>query len=36
MTLKSFFKDNGISHFLTTSHTLEHNGLAERKHRHIR
>lgn len=33
--LKQFLATNGISHFTTPPHTLEHNGMAELKHRHI-
>ncbi|KAH0780739.1 hypothetical protein KY290_000337 [Solanum tuberosum] len=33
--LREFFTSNGISHFLTPPHTPEHNGTAERRHRHI-
>ena len=34
MALKSFLSTAGISH-LTSPHTPEHNGVSERKHRHI-
>lgn len=33
--LRSFFKDNGISHLLTPPYTPEHNATAERRHHHI-
>jgi transposase InsO family protein len=33
--LSNYFSENGISHFRTPPHTPEHNGMAERRHRHI-
>ena len=33
--LSNFLATHGISHLTTPPHTLEHNGLAERRHRHI-
>ena len=33
--LSHFLATHGISHFTTPPHTPEHNGLAERRHRHI-
>ena len=33
--LKSFIESHGIFHFLTPSHTLQHNGSAERCHHHL-
>lgn len=33
--MASFLSENGISHLLTPPHTPEHNGFAERRHRHI-
>ena len=33
--LKSFFQQHGITHLTTPPHTPEHNGLSERKHRHL-
>ena len=33
--LRSFLTANGISHLTSPLHTPEHNGIAERKHRHI-
>lgn len=35
LALKSFLSSHGISHLTTPPHTPEHNGLSERKHRHI-
>lgn len=35
ITLRSFLANQGISHLTTPPHTPEHNGLAERRHRHI-
>ncbi|CAA7017709.1 unnamed protein product [Microthlaspi erraticum] len=35
IALRSFLSDNGISHFTSPPHTPEHNGIAERKHRHV-
>ena len=35
IALRSFLADNGISHLTTPPHTPEHNGLSERRHRHI-
>jgi hypothetical protein len=35
-TLKSFLETHGITHFFTPPHTPEHNGTAERRHRHVR
>ena len=34
-TLDNFLSTNGISHLTTPPHTPEHNGLFERRHRHI-
>jgi hypothetical protein len=33
--LKSFFQHHGIEHLTTPPHTPQHNGLCERKHRHL-
>jgi transposase InsO family protein len=33
--LKDFFQIHGISHHTSPPHTPEHNGISERKHRHI-
>nr|DAD45035.1 TPA_asm: hypothetical protein HUJ06_003265 [Nelumbo nucifera] len=33
--LKNFLSTNGISHLTTLPHTSEHNGISERRHRHI-
>jgi transposase InsO family protein len=33
--LRFFFQQHGISHLTTPPHTPEHNGLSERKHRHL-
>ena len=35
VALRSFLSEHGISHFTSPPHTPEHNGIAERKHRHI-
>ena len=35
ISLKAFLQTHGISHLTTPPHTPEHNGLSERKHRHI-
>lgn len=35
IALRSFLANNGISHLTTPPHTPEHNGLSERRHRHI-
>jgi hypothetical protein len=35
IALKEFFATHGISHLTTPPHTPEHNGFAERRHRHI-
>ena len=35
MALKDFLAVNGISHLTSPPHTPEHNGFAERRHRHI-
>lgn len=35
MALKSFLSAAGISHLTSPPHTPEHNGVSERKHRHI-
>ncbi|OMP01767.1 Integrase, catalytic core [Corchorus capsularis] len=33
--LKQFFQTHGISHLQTPPHTPEHNGISERRHRHV-
>jgi len=33
--LKSYFQNTGIQHLTTPPHTPQHNGLCERKHRHL-
>ena len=35
IALTAFLASNGISHCTTPPHTPEHNGISERKHRHI-
>ncbi|KFK44388.1 hypothetical protein AALP_AA1G251100, partial [Arabis alpina] len=35
IALRGFLSTHGISHFTSPPHTPEHNGLSERKHRHI-
>lgn len=35
LALREFLSSNGISHLTSPPHTPEHNGLAERRHRHI-
>lgn len=35
VALRQFFQSKGISHFTSPPHTPEHNGISERKHRHI-
>ena len=35
IALKQTLASHGISHFTTPSHTPEHNGVSERRHRHI-
>lgn len=35
LALRSFLASHGISHLTTPPHTPEHNGMSERKHRHI-
>lgn len=35
IALKPFLQDQGISHLTTPPHTPEHNGVSERRHRHI-
>ena len=35
IALRSFLSETGISHRTTLPHTPEHNGLSERRHRHI-
>ncbi|KFK45117.1 hypothetical protein AALP_AA1G346500, partial [Arabis alpina] len=35
MALKAFLSSSGISHLTSPPHTPEHNGISERKHRHI-
>ena len=35
IALRSFLSSHGISHLTSPPHTQEHNGIAERKHRHI-
>lgn len=36
VALREFLSNHGIYHFTTPTHTPEHNGISERKHRHIR
>lgn len=35
IALREYFSQNGISHLTSPPHTPEHNGVSERKHRHI-
>ena len=35
IALRQFFQTHGISHYTSPPHTPEHNGIYERKHRHI-
>ncbi|KAG7543090.1 Ribonuclease H-like superfamily [Arabidopsis thaliana x Arabidopsis arenosa] len=35
VALRSFLASHGISHLTSPPHTPEHNGIAERKHRHV-
>lgn len=35
IALSTYLSTHGISHFTTPPHTPEHNGIAERRHRHI-
>ncbi|XP_010507647.1 PREDICTED: uncharacterized protein LOC104784298 [Camelina sativa] len=35
IALRGYLASHGISHYTTPPHTLEHNGISERKHRHI-
>lgn len=35
IAVRSFLSSNGISHLTTPPHTSEHNGISERKHRHV-
>lgn len=35
IALQSYLSTHGISHFTSPPHTPEHNGIAERKHRHV-
>ncbi|XP_013617128.1 PREDICTED: uncharacterized protein LOC106323577 [Brassica oleracea var. oleracea] len=35
IALRHFLSTHGVSHFTTPPHTPEHNGLSERKHRHV-
>lgn len=35
MVLKTYLAANGITHLTSPLHTPEHNGVSERKHRHI-
>lgn len=35
IALRAFLAENGISHLTTPPHTPEHNGMSERRHRHI-
>lgn len=35
IALRQFLTEQGISHFTSPPHTPEHNGIPERKHRHI-
>jgi len=35
MSLKPFLSLHGISHFTTTPHTPQQNGVSERRHRHL-
>lgn len=35
VALRSYFQAHGISHYISPPHTPEHNGISERKHRHV-
>ena len=35
LALKAYLQEHGISHLTSPPHTPEHNGVAERKHRHV-
>lgn len=35
MVMKAYLQSHGISHLTSPPHTPEHNGDAERKHRHV-
>lgn len=35
IALRSFLSMNGIEHLTSPPHTPEHNGISERKHRHV-
>lgn len=35
ISLRCFLSDHGITHLTSPPHTPEHNGFAERKHRHV-
>lgn len=35
IALRSYLREKGISHLTTRHHTKEHNGVSDRKHRHI-
>ncbi|KAG7536467.1 Integrase catalytic core [Arabidopsis suecica] len=35
IALRSYLSEQGISHYTSPPHTPEHNGISERKHRHI-
>lgn len=35
IALRAFLSEHGITHLTSPPHTLEHNGMSERKHRHV-